>query len=67
MLQEDDFFVYGLWVVKEIKVRDLVGYALSSLAVAVEDGLLLGALDVVKVELVGVKDDLCAVVEEHTV
>ncbi len=48
-------------------MRDLISYALSCLAVAIKSGLLLGALDVVEVELVGVQDDLGAVVEEHTV
>ncbi len=48
-------------------MRDLISYALCCLAVAIEGGLLLGALDVVEVELVVVQDDLSAVIEENTV
>ena len=67
VLQKDNFFVDRLRVVEKVEVRDLISYALRRLAVAIESGLLLGSLDVVEVELVGVQDDLGAVVEEHTV
>ena len=67
VLQENNFFVNRLRVVEEIEVRDLVGHALRRLSIAIELRLLLGALDVVKVEQVGVQDDLGAIVEEHTV
>lgn len=67
VLQENNFLVNRLRVVEEIEVRDLVSHALRRLSVAVELRLLLGALDVVKVEQIGVQDDLCAIVEEHTV
>ena len=63
MLQKDDFFVDGFRVVEKVKVRDLVGDTLSSLAIVVQDLLLLGSLDVVKVELVRVQNYLGAVVE----
>lgn len=67
VLQENNFLVNRFRVVEEIEVRDLVSHALRRLSVAIELRLLLGALDVVKVEQVGVQDDLCAIVEEHTV
>jgi len=67
MLKEYDFLVYRLWVVEEIKLIDLVGQAFRGLSVVIHDGLLLGALNVVKVELVGVQDDLGAVIEEHSI
>jgi len=63
VLQKDDFFVDGFRVVEKVKVRDLVGDTLSSLSIVVQDLLLLGSLDVVKVELVRVQNYLGAVVE----
>ena len=63
VLQENNFLVNRFRVVEEIEVRDLVSHALRRLSVAIELRLLLGALDVVKVEQVGVQDDLCAIVE----
>ena len=63
MLQKDDFFVDGFRVVEKVKVRDLVGDTLSSLSIVVQDLLLLGSLDVVKVELVRVQNYLGAIVE----
>jgi len=63
VLEKDDFFVDGFRVVEKVEVRDLVGDTLSSLAIVVQDLLLLGSLDVVKVELVWVQNYLCAVVE----
>lgn len=63
MLEKDDFFVDGFRVVEKVEVRDLVGDTLSSLAIVVQDLLLLGSLDVVKVELVRVQNYLGAVVE----
>ena len=48
-------------------MRNEVGDALCSLSVAVEHWLLLGSLNVIEVEQVGVQDDLSAVVEEHAV
>lgn len=63
MLEKDDFFVDGFRVVEKVKVRDLVGDTLSSLAIVVQDLLLLGSLDVVKVELVRVQNYLGAIVE----
>ena len=63
MLEKDDFFVDGFRVVEKVKVRDLVGDTLSSLSIVVQDLLLLGSLDVVKVELVRVQNYLGAIVE----
>jgi len=63
VLQKDDFFVDGFRVVEKVKVRDLVGDTLSSLSIVVQDLLLLGSLDVVKVELVRVQNYLGAIVE----
>ena len=63
MLKKHDLLVDRLWIVEEIELRDLVSDTLKRLAVAVEHRLLLGPLNVIKVEQVGVEDDLCAVVE----
>jgi len=63
VLEKDDFFVDGFRVVEKVKVRDLVGDTLSSLSIVVQDLLLLGSLDVVKVELVRVQNYLGAIVE----
>jgi len=48
-------------------VRHEVCDTLCCLTIVVQRWLVLWALNVVKVELVGVQDDFCAVIEEHTV
>ena len=67
MLKKHDLLVDRLWIVEEIELGDLVSDTLKRLAVAVEHRLLLGPLNVIKVEQVCVEDDLRAVVEQDAV
>ena len=67
MLKKHDLLVDRLWIVEEIKLGDLVSDTLKRLAVAVEHRLLLGPLNVIKVEQVCVEDDLRAVVKQDAV
>ena len=67
VLEEHDLLVDGLWVIEEVELTDLVRQTLHGLAVAIEDGLLLAALDIVEVEHVWVQDNLSAVIEEHAI
>ena len=50
VLQEDDFFVDGLGVLKEVEGGHLICDTLCGLSVGVECRLLLGALNVVEME-----------------
>ena len=65
MLKQDNFLVYRFWIVEEVVRCDLFGHCFTVL------DWLLGPcpdlLDVVKVEQVGVGDNLGGVIEEHTV
>jgi len=67
VLEQHYFLVDRLRVAEEVEVRHEVCDTLCCLTIVVQRWLVLWALDVVKVELVGVQDDLCAVIEEHTV
>ena len=67
VLQEDHLLGDGVRVIEEIKLRHLVRYALSRLAVGVGRGLLPGPLNVIKVEQVGVENNFSAVIEEHSI
>lgn len=63
VLQKHDLLVDGFRVLKEVKVADCVGKALHRLSIAVENGLLSAAFDIIKVEKIWMQDDLGAIVE----
>ena len=67
MLKKHNFLVDRLWVVKEIKLINLISKAFHGLSIAVHDRLLLASLNVIEVELVRVQDNFGAVVEEYTI
>lgn len=67
MLEQDNFLVNRLRIVKEVEVRDKVCDALRRLPVAVGNWLLLWTLNIVKVEQVRVQDDLRTIIEKHSV
>ena len=67
MLKQHYFLVYRLRVVKEVELGDLICHTVKRLPGRVENRLLLGPLDIIKVEQVGMKNDFGAVVEEHSV
>ena len=70
MLKKNNFFIDGLRITEEIEVSDLICDTLSCLASASAScwcRALLWSLDVIKVEVVRVKNDLCCIVEVDAV
>ena len=66
MLKKNNFFIDGFRITEEIKVGDLVRDTLGCLASASAScrcRALLWSLDVIKVEVVRVKNDLCCIVK----
>ena len=67
MLKQHHFLVDRLRVVKKVELGDLICHTVKCLPCRVENRLLLGSLDIIKVEQVGMQNYFCAVVEEDSV